>query len=422
MKSITALALVNAGSRYEPEGWEGISHFLEHMVFKGTTKYPTPLDLASTLDAVGAEYNAFTSKEYTGFYVKSASKDLDLALDVVSDMLLEPRLPAEDLEREKGVIVEEINMYEDTPMRHIGDVFDQVMFEGTMLGKDVIGTKETVRGLKQQDFQEYLRTWYGAGNMIVIVAGDASIVRQQNLAQKIETFFSKAKDKREKDGGKREFIDFSSHSSQTKQSKKQAPKIVLKHKKTDQAHFMFGVQALKHDDPRRFALAVLSSLFGGNMSSRLFTEIREKRGLAYYVRSMSDSFHDTGSFGVWAGVDPSRLDEALKIAKEELFHLLDIDGERAITEKEIQRAKDYLIGTTVLGLEDSESMASFYGMKYLLTKKIETPEEVLDHIRAVTLEEVQKLAVFLLEDARLYFAMIGPFEKSEEKRFEEILK
>ena len=416
MKSITALALVNAGSRYEPEKWEGISHFLEHMVFKGTKKFPTALDLASTLDAVGAEYNAFTSKEYTGFYVKSASKDLDLALDVVSDMLMAPRLPAEDLEREKGVIVEEMNMYQDTPMRHIGDVFDQVLFTGTSLGKDVIGTKETVRSLQQKDFLSYLQTWYGAGNMVVVVAGDAEVVGKPDVAKKIDAYFSKAEDERSDNGGKRVLLK--------PQNQKNTSKAVIRidYKKTDQAHFMFGVKALVHDDPRRFALAVLSSLFGGNMSSRLFTEIREKRGLAYYVRSMTDSFHDTGSFGVWAGVDPLRVEEAIKVAKQELFYLAETNGARAITEKELQRAKDYLVGATVLGLEDTQSIASFYGMKYLLTKNIETPQEVLDRIKAVTLKEVQELADFLLKDATLYFAMIGPFKQSDKQRFLEILK
>src|SRR3989344_8779819 len=196
VQAVTVLALVNTGSRYEKPEWGGISHFLEHMVFKGTEKYPTAQDLAAAVDAVGAEFNAFTSKEYTGYYVKAASEHMPLAIDVVSDMLLTPTLRKDDLDREKGVIVEEINMYNDTPMRHIGDIFEQVLFAGSPLGRDIIGTKETVRGLSREDFVAYVKEWYGLGNVVLTVAGDATVVGGDSIVRDIEHAFSKKSDSR----------------------------------------------------------------------------------------------------------------------------------------------------------------------------------------------------------------------------------
>jgi predicted Zn-dependent peptidase len=278
------------------------------MVFKGTENYPTPKALAEAVDAVGAEFNAFTSKEYTGYYVKAASSHIPLALDVLSDMLLTPRLLEDDIEREKGVIIEELNMYEDTPARHIGDVFEQLMFAGSDLGRDIIGTKETIRGITRQNFVDYIAQWYGLGNMVVTIAGDADVLKKPSLLKEIDKAFSKKGDIGErKNGGKRILGNVLSKKSQVK----------IEHKKTEQAHFVMCVPGLERGHKDRFVLGVLSVLFGGNMSSRLFTEVREKRGLCYYVRADGDSYHDIGNFGASAGVDPKRVDEAVKVVREE---------------------------------------------------------------------------------------------------------
>jgi len=407
VKSATSLVYVNTGSRYESDPQAGISHFLEHMVFKGTQNYPDSQTLAQAVDAVGANFNAFTSKEYTGYYVKAASKHVPLALDVLSDMLLTPVLRTEDLEREKGVIVEEINMYNDSPSRHIGDVFEQLMFAGTSMGRDIIGSKETVRATGRQDFLEYLQTWYGTGNMVLTVAGDESVVGDPALLETIRTAFSKKTEGVRQNGGKRN-IGAAFLLSRQKET------LRVEYKKTDQAHFIMAVPGLKRSAEEKYVAAVLATLFGGTMSSRLFTEVREKRGLCYYVRCDRDMFHDTGYFGAAAGVDPSRVEEAVKVVREELYHLADESGPRRITQAELQRAKDNLVGTSVLDLEDTESVAHFFGAKQLLLGKTETFEEMLEKINAVTLEQVVSLAKRLTNPQnKVYFAVIGPYKQPE---------
>ena len=410
VKSATVLAYVNTGSRYEPAEWSGISHFLEHMVFKATEKYPTPKALSQAVDAVGAEFNAFTSKEYTGYFVKSASTHIGLALDVLSDMLLTPKLLEDDLKREKGVIIEEINMYQDMPARHIGDVFEQLLFAGSDLGRDIIGTKDTVNGVTRENFLEYIKQWYGLGNMVVTIAGDAEALKKKALLGDIEKAFSKKSDSSDRqNGGKRTFGNVISLGK----------RLLIENKKPEQAHFIMAVPGVDRKDPDRYALGVLGVLFGGNMSSRLFTEVREKRGLCYYVRSDMDYYHDAGTFGAAAGVDPARVEEAVKVVMEELFRLADTAGSKKITADEVKHAKDYLTGKTILDFEDSESIANYYGSKQLLEGKITTQEEALAKISAVTFHNVQKVAKRLLAKNALYFAMIGPFESDE--KFRDIL-
>lgn len=409
VKSVTVLAFVNTGSRYEEPREEGIAHFLEHMVFKGTAKYPDAQDLASAVDSVGANFNAFTSKEYTGFYVQAASKHVYLALDVVSDMLLTPQLREADLEREKGVIVEEINMYADTPMRHIGDVFEQMMFKDSGLGHDVIGSKATVTALEVADFQKFLRQWYGLGNIVLTIAGDAEVVQDPKLLSEVETYFTKGEDERAK--GK---VVLGSYLATNPLS---PFKMHLDYKATEQAHFIMAYPGLRRDDPDKYALAMLGTVLGGNMSSRLFSEVREKRGLCYYVHSDVDHYHNVGQFGASAGVDPSRIDEAIKVTHNEFLSL--IDGTKPITATELQKAKDYVAGKMVLGLEDSESVAQYYGMKLLLNGEIETPEEVLAKLKAVTLEQVAAVAKRLIVPGELRFAVIGPYK--DESRFTALL-
>lgn len=403
VKSVTVLVLVNTGSRYEKPKEEGIAHFFEHMVFKGTDKFPDAQSLASTVDSVGADFNAFTSKEYTGYYVKADSKHLRLAVDVVSDMLLTPRLRQEDINREKGVIVEEINMYADSPARHINDLFDRLMFQGSGLGHDIIGTKATVSEFKTADFRQFLMQWYGHGNMLLVMAGDETVLNDPATLSMVEELFSKEAGERIKDKVKlQRYLPvhaLASHRSH------------IEYKETEQAHFILGWPAFKRSDPRRYALSLLSTVIGGNMSSRLFTEVREKRGLCYYIHSDSDLYHDIGVFGGAAGVDPNRVEEALKVTIDQ-FHAL-TDGTKPITELELQKAKDYVAGKMVLGFEDSESVAQYYGMKHLLTSTIEEPDTVLEKIKAVTLTEVMTVAQDIIQENELRLAVIGPFKKPE---------
>jgi predicted Zn-dependent peptidase len=408
VKSVTVLALVSTGSRYEPEKWFGISHFLEHMVFKGTQKYPDSQALAAAVDAVGAKFNAFTSKEYTGYYVKAASQHSGLALDFVSDQLLTPQLKQEDIDREKGVIIEEINMYADMPSAHIGNLFEQMVYQPSGLGHDVLGTKETVSSLTTQDFQSYLKQWYGLKNVVLILAGDDTVLSKESVLSEIETAFSKGNSK------ERQAEKFSDHLEKRPLSEE---RLLVEFKQTEQAHFIMGFPGISRSHKARHALSLLSVILGGNMSSRLFTEVREKRGLCYYVHSDTDFFHDCGLFGASAGVDPKRVEEAIKVTREEFLTVT--TGQKPITALDLKTAKDYLIGKVIMDLEDSESVAQYFGMKQLLTGRVETPEELFAKFNAVTLEEIQGIADKLIQPDQLRLALIGPFKQA--KNFEKFL-
>ncbi len=408
VESVTVLALVNVGSRYEPEKWWGISHFLEHMVFKGTEKFEDAQSLSAAVDAVGAKFNAFTSKEYTGYYVKAASKHMRLALDVVSDMLLTPRLRADDLEREKGVIIEEINMYADMPSAHIGNQFEQMMFQRSTLGHDVIGTKETVTALQASDFQEYIQQWYGLKNVVLVLSGDEKVLSSENTVQLVEEMFHK---------GDPESRSAQCASDYLGTSPITQNRLHVEHKQTEQAHFIIGFPGISRTDKGRHPLSLLSVILGGNMSSRLFSEVREKRGLCYYVHSDTDYYRDTGVFGASAGVDPRRVDEAVKVTLAQFAALK--DGSKPITESELRKAKDFVTGKFVMDLEDSESVAQYFGMKKLLLSEIETPEQLMKKFMAVTLEEVNGVVEQLVKLDQVRFAIIGPFE--DKSRFEKLL-
>lgn len=399
VKSVTVLALVNVGSRYEEPRLWGISHFLEHMVFKGTEQYPDAQSLAAAVDAIGAKFNAFTSKEYTGYYVKAASKGMDLALDVVSDMLMTPKLRQDDIDREKGVIIEEINMYADMPASHIANQFEQLVYNSQTIGHDIIGTKESVSAFTSEDFKHHLHQWYGRGNIVLIISGDDAVVAQDSLLEKVDQLFAKG------DAGQRHAAKATEHLGSEPFT---SNVLHVEQWQTEQAHFVMGFPALRRSDPRRHVLSLLSVILGGNMSSRLFSEVREKRGLCYYVHSDTDFYHDVGLFGASAGVDPKRVEEAVKVTADEYYAL--VDGRKPVAPEELQRAKDYITGKFVLDLEDSESVAQYFGMKQLLLGRVETPEELLQRYMSTSLDEVNALAKEIIEKNQLRFAVIGPFE------------
>lgn len=415
VKSVTVLALANTGSRYEKPEEFGVAHFFEHMVFKGTEAYPTAQDLAVAVDSIGANFNAFTSKEYTGYYVHAAARHHVLALDVVSDMLLTPKLRQEDIDREKGVIIEEINMYVDSPSSHIANKFDQMAYAGSGLEHDILGLKETVSSMTTAHFESFLSEWYALDNLVLVIAGDASVVGSDALLQKVETAFGK------KAVGDRAYGKAKHAESLPKTSPISDQNLHIEHRSTEQSHFLLGYPALNRKDERKYALGLLNSILGSNMSSRLFSEVREKRGLCYYVHSAVDQFHDGGLFGASAGVDPKRVDEAVKVTIEQ-FHQL-AAGKKPITQDELAMAKEYLAGKMVLGLEDSQSVAQFFGMKELLLGSMLTPSEVLAKYKAVTLDEVNQLATEIIKPSEVKFGIIGQYsEESDGDRFASLLK
>ena len=415
-ESLTVMLLSNTGSRYETPAEEGIAHFFEHMVFKGSKKFPNAKILAQSLDSVGADFNAFTSKEYTGYYVKAAARNFDLALDVLSDMILQPNLNQEDIDREKGVIIEELNMYQDMPSRHIANVFEQMVFSERGLAHDIIGRKESIRALKSENFRQLLERCYGPENLVLVIAGalDKLPNGKQSLEKKVKTAFAKLTQKR--GSSVKQQVPLAAQEINKKAFSDQKFKIV--YRPTEQAHFVMAWPSLSGHHADRFVLSVLSTILGGSMSSRLFSQVREERGLCYYIHSELDFYHDAGLLGCSAGVDPSRVEEALKVTKEVFMSLLSengLAGERgAINEEELRRAKNYLQGKLLLSFEESNQVAQFFGFKQLLNNKILSLEETIERLEAVTLVDLKRVANEILVPGEMRFAMIGKFKNEDE--------
>lgn len=401
VRSATTLIMVGAGSRYETRQNNGISHFLEHMAFKGTQKRPSAMEIASLIDGIGAEFNAYTVKEITGYYVKSSANHINLCLDVLSDMISNPKLDKVELDKERGVILEELNLYEDTPMRKIGDVFEFLMYGDTPMGWDIGGERDVIKNIQREDFISYMNQLYSADNITLVIAGNVDV---DQVKIDIEKYFNTLK--------KFKTIAFNKVVENQTDSK-----VFIKHKKTEQVHFALGVRSVGLlDQKHRYPLSILSAILGGGMSSRLFDEVREKRGLAYYVRSSSENYLDCGYLATFAGVDPKRIDEAIKVVVNE-YKKVAHDGE--ITQDELKKAKEYVKGHFILELEDTRSVAGFYATQELLEKKLENPDEIVKKILAVSLDDVKDVAKKFLHEKPLNLALIGDFK--EESRFERLL-
>jgi len=402
MASATITIWVGVGSRYEQAKINGISHFLEHMVFKGSRKRPSAKKIAEAIDAFGGEFNASTSKEWTNFYIKSRKEKLDIAFDVLSDMVLNPILKTEDIEREKGVIIEEIGMYEDTPLMKIDDIFENLIFSGNELGWDIAGVPKTVRATKKSDFERYRSMHYGSNNIVVTVAGGISEDSAHALSEKYLSELENKKKRKESN-----FIP-----------KQKKPQVKLREKKAEQAHFMLGFLGYPRGHKDRFTEAVLTTILGGGMSSRLFIEVREKRGLAYAVKTSSDHYIDTGYLATYAGVDIKRIEEAVKVTLDEHYKIGGAKGK--ISAKELKKAKEYLKGHIALNLEDTNNINSFFGIRELMLGKLETPDDVYRGIDAVSIEDVYSFAKKMFAPEKLNLAIIGPYE--DRGRFERLLK
>ena len=396
-QSVTCMVMLAAGSRYETPDTNGIAHFSEHMFFKGTKRRPSARDIAGEIDAIGGEFNAFTGKEYTAYYVKCAAEHRDIALDVIADMLRNSRFDPEEIDREKGVIIEEMNMYFDTPRDFIGGVYEELLYGDQPLGWDIIGRKETVRGATRETFMSYLDRWYHPPRMVLGVGGrigDGLLERAQEL-----------------------FGDLP-----RKETGEPAPttpytggRVRVFTKESDQAHVVLGVPSYPLQHPDRYALQVLSNVLGGGMSSRLFTEVRERRGLAYYVFGTNHSYTDAGSLYSQAGVDINRIDEAVTTILGELRKI----AAEPVPADELEKAKSFAKGRFVLQLENPQGLILFGLRREVLEQRVPELEEVLAGLGAVTVEDVQRVAQDLIADEKLRLALIGPFDDSE--RFEKLL-
>ena len=392
--AVTVLVLVEAGSEYETKEINGLSHFLEHLCFKGTKKRPKAIDIAGELDGIGAFYNAFTSQEFTGYFAKAQAKHFGKILDVVSDIYLNSVFDPAEIDKERGVIIEEINMYEDLPMARVYYLFLELLYGDQPAGWNIVGEKGIIKTLKRDAFIKYREKHYLAGKTIVIVAG---AINEANAIEKIKNAFTGmaagAKVKKLKP-----------RESQEK------PELLVKYKESDQTHLILGVRGYDVFDKRRFAAEVITDLLGGGMSSRLFQKIREEMGAAYYINAGTDFFSDHGYLRASAGVDRQRLPEVGKAIIAEFKRLRD----EPISSVELQKVKDHLVGGLMLGLETSDDLARFYGGQEIIERKIMTPEEIASNIQAVTAEEIKEVAKDLFKDGGLNLAVIGPIKNSDE--------
>lgn len=388
--TVTVAVIVAAGSKYETREINGLSHFLEHMCFKGTKKRPRPIDIAGELDGFGAQYNAFTSHEYTSYYAKVRSKSFKKALDVVSDLYLNPVFNKEDIEIERGVIIEEINMYEDAPPRKVEELFMELVYGDQPAGWSIAGTKENVKKLTREDFVAYREKNYLPESTVVFVSGniDPATTRAEigkyfiNLSRGTKMKKSKVKE------------------VQTK------PKELVYKKNVEQTHLVLGVRAFDAKNKQKFALEVLSEVLGGGMSSRLFKKVRDELGAAYYVRSGTDLFSDHGLFSVAAGVDNKKVEIVIKAILDEMKLLKD----KLVLTTELEKAKEHLMGGIFLNTETSDSLGYFYGIQEIMDMPLSSPEDVAKKIKAVTPEEVRDVARKIFKNNRLNLALIGPFK------------
>lgn len=397
--TLTTILLIGAGSRYESDHNNGIAHFFEHMAFKGSKKYPNSITITSTIETLGGKYNAFTSKDHTGYWIKATNDNFNTVCDVLSDMILNPLLLDKEIEKEKGVICEEINMYEDTPMWKTGDLFEELLYKGTSLGFEIAGTKDLVKSFNRQTFVDYMGSLYHPDNAVLVVAGGFGGHGTAPYIKMIEDSFGEWP-RNEVSGS---FTPVEEH--------QQKPAVLSYYKKTEQTHFCLGFRSHGFFHPSKYASSVLATILGGGMSSRLFSEVREKRGLCYYISTGRTSYADVGSFVTSAGVtnDIEKAKQAIKLILTE--HKKVMHGE--FTAEELTKAKALIKGRTLLSMEDSQNVASFFGNELLLQKETKTPEELIEKIEAVTAADVKKAAEFIFKQNNLNLSIIGPYKEGE---------
>lgn len=399
-QAVTVLVLTKVGSRYETPKLNGASHFIEHLLFKGTKRRPTTLDISRTLDSVGAQFNAYTGKNLTGYYIKIDAKKTDLAVDMLHDMIFHSKFDEKEMNRERGVIMEEINMYEDNPMRHVDDLLEGIVFEGNTLGWEIAGTHKTMKEMKRVDILRYRDEHYIPSRMVVTVAGNIP----KNIRTILEKTFGTVKST-----SKHHPIFEPFTLSNTKRL------VNVQFKKTEQIHLMFGFPSFGIKDDRQESLAILSTILGGTMSSRLFISVRERKGLAYMVRSGISSYEETGVFTIQAGLDKSRVPLAYKTIIQELRKV----KKEGVTAKELKESVDHIRGGLMLQMENSSAQAEWYGNDELFLEHVRTPKSYIDKLARVTLADVKAVAREVLDEKKMKMAVIGPYKN--EKEFLKIL-
>ena len=399
LDSVTTLLAVGAGSRYENRDTNGISHFLEHMFFKGSKKYPSAEEIATMVDGIGAINNAATSKEFTYYWIKSSSKNIDLATDILSSMIKESLLASEEIEREKGVIAEELRMYRDNPARYIWELYERLQFGDQPLGWDIGGSEKVIGKFKREDFINYVDSLYAPSNMVLVFCGNLP----KDISVLVDKYFATMPRR-----GEKKFVRF-------KKVRQERVKVDVFYKKTDQVNLILGVESYSRYDKKRYAAKVLSTILGEGMSSRLFIQVRERRGLAYHIASDFDAFKDTGYFAVSGGIKLEKIDEGIKVIIDELAKI----ASEGVSEEELKKGKEMIRGRLSIKEESTNFLAEYFAMDFILDRKIETFADLLNSIDKVTTADVQSVAKELFISSHFNLQIIGPFKDQE--RFIKVL-
>ena len=390
---------VRVGGRYEPKRLSGVSHFLEHMLFKGTAKR-TSRQIKEEIEGVGGMLNAFTAEEATCYLAKLPAARFPRAVDVLSDMVKEASLTEKELERERPVILEEIKMYKDQPSQHVQELMVELLWPDQPLGRSVAGIHETVSAIRRKEMVDFKERYYQPKNILLSVSGPISHTEVLDFAQK---YFSS------QNGGVKSRFE-------PARARQGRPHFQFVEKDTEQTHLVIGFHGISKRDPRRFALGLLNIILGANMSSRLFEEVREKRGLAYEIRSGAGHYQDTGSLTISAGVENRKVVLATEVILRELEKLM----RKAVSQDELRRAKDYFLGQFLLGLEDTLDHLLWVGEKVLYFEKVPDREEVTRGVEMVTPAEIQKIAKQIFQRSQLNLTLIGPVKEKEQEKIKRV--
>jgi predicted Zn-dependent peptidase len=399
-RAATILILIGIGSRYEARQLSGITHFLEHMFFKGTSKRPSAKTISETIDRVGGELNAYTSEESTGLFIHLASSRLELALDVLSDMLLNSKFEREEIEKEKGVILEEINMHEDKPDFQVVNIYKSLLYGNQPLGWKVIGEKKVIKNIDREKLSGYWEKNFSSNNAVISIAGDVEPRKTSALVRKYLRRWENRK--------KPSYLPL--------KEKQATSATILKDRKTDQAYLCLGVRTFAYKHPDYYVLKVLNTILGGIVSSRLFVRLREEEGMAYSVDSVCESYLDGGNLCVHAGVEISKVEDAVLTILKEFKRM----SQEIVGEEELEKAKEYLKGRMALELEFSLGVASFLGHQELLLGKIKLPEKQMEEIEKVTSDDIKRVAEKIFVKGHLNLAVVGPF--TDKEKFAKLLK
>lgn len=399
-KVATALLLFGAGSRFEEERVAGISHVLEHMFFKGTKKYPTPTDLAKYIDSLGGEFNAFTSKEYTGYYIKLRAENINKGVSYLSELVSNPLFLQRELDKERHVILQEYDMYEDLPSEVASSRFERILFPDNSLGRDTIGTKKAIESITAEDIIFYKETHYNYKNAVFVIAGNIQN-QKENILRQIKEDLS---------------LGNNPKSTIDKQEQIETKKFTITKKPIEQSHLIIGFRGVGYNDEDRYALKLLSVILGGSMSSRMFTEIREKNGLAYTVKTASSSYIDTGVFETYAGVADEKLEKAFGLILSEYKKITS----SLVSSEELNIAKEIIMGKTVITLEDTEELANFYGMNELMTEKVTDIEEIIKKYQSITKDDILRVAKKYIAPQSLCVSIVS--KKKDISQIEKLIK